>query len=111
MKTKTLSIDEISRPPHQSATTRPPSKALVAAGTGQVSRFEDSAHNIYHRNAMLGMAQAACWVVMAGFELERKKKEVGHGNWEAWVEANCEFNLRTAQRYIGVSSGVKDKAL
>jgi hypothetical protein len=68
-------------------------------------------HNLYHRNGMLAMAQGACWLVLAGVELARQKKEAGRGNWEQWVEENCEFNIRTAQRYMALAEGVRSRAL
>ena len=32
--------------------------------------------------------------------LVKQKEEVGHGNWESWMEENLPFNERTAQRYM-----------
>ena len=60
---------------------------------------------------MLAIAQGACWLVLAGNALLEEKKKVGHGGWDLWVAENCEFNLRTAQRYIALAIGVKNKAL
>jgi hypothetical protein len=44
-------------------------------------------------------------------ELIRLKKTVKRGDWEKWVEDHCEYNIRTAQKYMGVAEGVKNKAL
>jgi len=74
-------------------------------------RFANHQHNLFHRNGMLATAQAACWLVLAGVALLEEKKKVGHGNWEQWVEENCEFSDRTARRYIELAMGVKNKAL
>lgn len=30
----------------------------------------------------------------------------GHGSWESWVEKNCEFSLRMAQRYMQAAKSV-----
>jgi len=32
--------------------------------------------------------------------LQQAKAAVHHGDWMAWVESNCSFNIRQAQRYI-----------
>lgn len=35
--------------------------------------------------------------------LEKKKSEVKHGEWEAWVEANLSFSIRTVQYYMKIN--------
>lgn len=37
-----------------------------------------------------------------GERLEEKKTTVKHGEWEAWVEANLPFKIRTAQYYMKI---------
>ncbi len=96
---------------------------VVAPGTLTVMQPDVPLHNLYHRNGMLATAQGACWLVLAGVELLRQRDAstkrgarndlataVSSG-WEKWVEDNCEFNIRTAQRYIALAMNVKEKAL
>lgn len=90
-----------------------PSGALTVIPAGQLAKDAPAVplHNLFHRNAMLSAAQSACWLVFAGVELKRQKREVGHGKWEAWVEENCEYGDRTARKYMDLAEGVKDKLL
>lgn len=41
--------------------------------------------------------------IKCGKYLSEAKKLVKHGEWEAWVKANCDFSLRTASNYRKVS--------
>lgn len=82
----------------------PPEQGLAVAA-------EVPLHNLFHRNAMIAAAQSAGWLVLAGAELIRRKKALKHGEWEGWVEAHCEYNIRTAQKYMGLAEGVRDKML
>ena len=59
---------------------------------------------------MLATAQAACWLVLAGYELIKKKAEIGRGEWLPWIEANCEYSTRTAQNYMGLAEGIAARA-
>jgi hypothetical protein len=36
----------------------------------------------------------------AGDLLAKAKPQVGHGQWEGWVERNCKFSVRTARLYM-----------
>jgi hypothetical protein len=40
----------------------------------------------------------------AGDLLNEAKAKAGHGNWETWVEENCEFSMRTAQVYMRIAN-------
>ena len=40
----------------------------------------------------------------AGIALTEAKQVVPHGEWAAWVKANCGFSLRTAQKYMEVAA-------
>lgn len=68
-------------------------------------------HNLYHRKAALLAAQGVGFLVMAGLQLEAEKKDAGHGNWDSWVKKNCDYDIRTAQRYMALAEGVKGRAL
>lgn len=41
----------------------------------------------------------------AGELLLQAKGAIGHGGWLPWIEANCSFSARTAQRYMNLSEG------
>jgi hypothetical protein len=64
---------------------------LAEAIGGEHRKVEDAARDgLWH----------AC---EAGKLLENAKASVPHGNWQAWVEANCPFALRTARLYMQVA--------
>lgn len=78
-------------------------------------------HNQFHRCAQAAAAQATGYAILCGLELQRIRAEVAKpgkrsdlptalsGGWESWVEANCEFSIKTAQRYMAVAEGVKGR--
>jgi hypothetical protein len=68
-------------------------------------------HNQFHFNGISSAVQGVCWLAMAGLQLAEEKKKLEHGEWEPWVEKNCAFTLRTAQRYMALADGVKARAL
>jgi hypothetical protein len=41
--------------------------------------------------------------VAMGDLLNQAKKQMGHGNWATWLQANCELSERTAQRYMNIA--------
>lgn len=87
---------------------------IVPAQNRSAAVFEPGdvpSHNYFHRAAMLSTAQAACFLVLAGAELQRQKKAMQRGQWEPWVEANCEFSIDSAQRYMALANGVRNRAL
>lgn len=47
---------------------------------------------------------AVQYAIRCGELLMRKKAELKHGEFEAWVGANCEFTTRHAQRYMKAAS-------
>lgn len=68
----------------------------------------------YHQMAGNAAAQMAVAAAICGMELKAIKKELGHGLWDEWFAANLEgegLSLRTAQRYMALADGIKDKAL
>lgn len=67
----------------------------------------------YHHMAGNAAAQMAVAAAICGLELKAIKKELGHGKWDDWFEENLgeAISLRTAQRYMALADGIKDKAL
>jgi hypothetical protein len=59
--------------------------------------------NEYHNSAAAAYAQASYFAVLCGLELLAARAQVHHGEWLPWIAANCEFNERTAQRYISIA--------
>jgi hypothetical protein len=88
------------------------SKALAKTVKWELVTTRDvPLHNLYHRKAALLAAQGVGFLVMAGLQLKAEKKKAGHGKWETWVEGNCDYDVRTAQRYMKLADGVKGRAL
>jgi hypothetical protein len=56
--------------------------------------------NKYHAAAMTCLAQGAGYALLCGFELHAARATIGHGGWLKWVETNCHFHVRSAQRYM-----------
>lgn len=60
--------------------------------------------NDAHRCARESAENAIEWAMKCGQMLSAKKDSIkterGHGTWETWVEENCDFSLRMAQRYM-----------
>jgi hypothetical protein len=95
----------------------PPETSLQTPGTGPAEPL----HNHYHRCAQTAAAQATGYAILCGLELQRVRAEVAKpgkrsdlptalsGGWEKWVEENCEFSTKTAQRYIAVADGIKGR--
>lgn len=64
-------------------------------------------------NAAHQQAEASAWTAVehaakAGELLTEAKAQIDHGSWAVWVEANCEFSLRTAQAYMRISHKLPD---
>jgi hypothetical protein len=45
--------------------------------------------------------------IEAGKHLIEAKAQVAHGQWRAWISANCQFSERTAQAYMQVASNIE----
>ena len=87
-------------------------KELRGAGGGQnvvSTEAAELAHNRYHRAVRSSAAMAIVYAAMAGRELLECRKKIKHGGWEKWVEANCEFSLVTAWRYMETSNQLREK--
>lgn len=59
--------------------------------------------NEQHRANEAKAGELADGLLQVGRMLLEAKGQVGHGNWRAWVEANCVFGEREAQRYMKVA--------
>jgi len=59
----------------------------------------------YHGQALQMLAQGAMYAVMCGLELHMAKTQVPHGKWGEWVENECPFSCRTAERYMEAAEG------
>ena len=53
-----------------------------------------------HARCLDGARMAVEGAVDAGLALLEMKPHVGHGNWLAWVDANCTCGARQAQKYM-----------
>ena len=60
--------------------------------------------NQEHKLARSCAENAVEHALHCGRMLQRVKKDAGHGNFEAWVDANCEFSSATARRYMQVAT-------
>lgn len=72
--------------------------------------------NEAHQYAREHAETAVEWAVKCGQMLQRKKDELGHGNFMPWVETYCKFAQSTANRYMAaakkqISTGVEISAL
>lgn len=56
----------------------------------------NSAHHAAQKFGLTFLEQA----IKAGEALGEARGQVAHGEWEDWVEANCDFSTRQARRYI-----------
>lgn len=71
-------------------------------GPGQAANLDTLAAriNAEHRACTLAVADALKHALNAGDLLLRAKAEQQHGTWGAWLEANFEGSVRTAQVYM-----------
>src|SRR5262249_50605430 len=53
--------------------------------------------------------QAFDHAVKAGLMLIEAKRQVGHGKWEKWLEANVKVGIRQAQNYMNVATCPEEK--
>jgi hypothetical protein len=50
-----------------------------------------------------------CTIIDIGRDILAVKQHLNHGQFSKWVEAECGFNIRSAQRYTGVAALAADK--
>lgn len=76
--------------------------ALVSVTSVEVNE----AHRLARASAESAVEHAiACGEMLAAIK-ERGKRDgtIPHGAWQEWVEANCEFSYKCAQRYMNAAS-------
>lgn len=58
----------------------------------------------------LRMALSAAWQAgrLLTAEKKRVRKQMGHGAWGDWLEANFDGSVRTAQRYMCLAASISD---
>lgn len=82
-----------------------PAGPLLAERTDGGDRLTKLAERIReaHRQAEDQARNAVRLAAEAGADLAAAKREVEHGQWEAWVEANCHFSARAARGYMQIA--------
>jgi hypothetical protein len=55
-----------------------------------------------HRAVVEALESGLDHAIRCGEYLSQARKLIRRGEWEAWVEANCEFGVRTARNYMTV---------
>lgn len=55
-----------------------------------------------HRAVVEALESGLDHAIRCGEHLAKARKLIRRGEWEAWVEANCEFGVRTARNYMTV---------
>ena len=60
--------------------------------------------NALHRRARQRAESAVDDAVKIGDILKDVKSNLKHGEWQSWIDENCEFSLRTAQLYMKAST-------
>lgn len=69
---------------------------LTAQTTADFAATINAAH-LAVAKAMTGAVEQA---LLAGETLHAAKAAIAHGEWRAWLQANCHFSARTAQVYM-----------
>lgn len=62
-----------------------------------------SSINEAHKQARANAEMAVDWAITCGELLTAKKQELPHGEFGKWVEDNCTFSVREAQKYMAVN--------
>jgi hypothetical protein len=63
--------------------------------------------NELYRLARGSLVDSVRYCIECGRALLKKKEEVGHGRWMSWVEANLDFDHRTATRLMTAAQKAK----
>ena len=56
--------------------------------------------NEVHKLAMASATKAVEYAIRCGEMLATRKKKLDHGEFMPWIEKNCDFSYKTAQRYM-----------
>jgi hypothetical protein len=81
-----------------------PDRAAEVATSSATSEIAEI--NNEHRLAHSCAADAISHAVRCGELLARKKKGVRHGQFQDWVQINCEFKYSTAARYMKAATQI-----
>lgn len=76
--------------------------------TRLMARYAAKRINEEHRLARESAESAIAHAIRCGELLMQQKAELRHGEFGTWVEKNCEFSLRHAQRYMEVAKMKSD---
>lgn len=79
--------------------TQPIEKAVIQQEATRLNELYQKIETLANTTKATGR-EAVLLAIEAGRALIEVKKQVGHGNFMLWVEANLTFTERTAQRYI-----------
>lgn len=89
-------------------------ESLPAPQTSQIVVSAESV-NEEHRLAKAGAENAVQHAIRCGQLLQQVKAGLAHGEFQAWIEGNCEFQYSTAARYLKAadqkSTGVEVSSL
>lgn len=78
----------------------PPAIVRPATDLAQLARRI----NDLHAQAEASYQRSLEDIRLAGLALAEAKRQVGHGGWEEWVEANLTVGVRTAQRWMRIAA-------
>lgn len=88
----------------------PPTPSMPATDEQALcSATANLAHNRYHRAARGSAGMAIIYAALAGKELISQRKKIKHGQWDAWIAQNCEFDRATAWRYMQLYEQIQGK--
>ena len=76
---------------------------IVDTSTGEILIPDASEINEAHRLARDSAETSVQYAIRCGELLTAKKATLRHGEWKAWVEANCEFSYRSARVYMSAA--------
>jgi hypothetical protein len=62
-----------------------------------------------HREALASARGVVLHALEAGRLLNEAKAKLRHGKWALWIEENCKFSSRTAQRYMYLANKLPDR--
>lgn len=74
--------------------------AQVVDSKKLIATYEAKRINEEHRLARESAESAIAHAIRCGELLIEQKPRCGHGNFQAWIGANCEFAYETAKRYM-----------
>ena len=76
----------------------------------KIISFSAAQINAEYRKARTSMVDSANHILRVGQMLTKKKVELGRGNFDSWVESECDFERRTAYAMIRTAKKVQSTA-